>query len=142
MTEQQGATCGVVAGLDIDDLRRALDAMPGRATASRRLAGVTETVREARSRGVEWETIVRRLAEVGFVRPDGRPLAISTVAYATRPAAARKTRPPITTASVPPKTAALPATAFSIPEVDALFETPADAPPVRTIDDYLEELNK
>lgn len=139
-----------------DDLRhqlaRALESLPRRKTATRRVAGFMDVIRDARDRGVEWAAIAEQLAVIGIARDDGRPLAVSTLALALRRLEERQ-RPTSTvrsTQSVAPSTKtptarsapAGEAEAFSIPEVDALFEIPADAPPAHTIDDLLKELNK
>ena len=85
MTEQHGTTGNLLDGeADHERLRLVLGSLPGRNTIKRRIASMADTIRAARMRGVEWAEIVQGLAKVGLTRPDGRPLAISTVADAMR----------------------------------------------------------
>lgn len=103
---------------DANQLSRVLAALPERSTASRRLAVMADAIRAARARGVEWAAIVQGLAEAGITRPDGRPLAPSTVAYAIRRLDGKPRTP---TAKVQPTQA----TTVAATEAPALVSAPS-----------------
>ncbi len=145
--------------IDRDAVLAALMSAPRKETAARRLVDLAEAIAEARANGVRWADIVQRLASAGITRPDGRPLAVSTVIFAMRRLEERCMSPTRRPAAAPVKhcEAVPPAgvgrqpdprpppaeSDFVVPpEVEALLQAPADAPPVHTIDDLLKELKK
>lgn len=139
-----------------ESLRRALADAPRRETALSRLRAVWPQVKEARAASVGWAEIGLRLASVGITRADGRPFSPATLVWAmgrlegrkraqgeavtrfTASTPAPKLATPATPApSHPPPRPPTNQTAFQVPEVDALFEVPADVPPALTVDDFL-----
>lgn len=147
---------GKIGFAGTDQLNRVLAALPERSTASRRLAAMADAIRAARARGVEWAAIVQGLAEAGITRPDGRPLAPSTVAYAIRRLDGKprtsvpKARPAqvravaVMAVDAQPKTTPTPRpqpemSASIFDEVEALLAQPSGQPPTPTLDEFLKE---
>ena len=126
---------------------------PLRQSVSGRISRIIDAIDYARKAGFSWSEIAEKLASVGIVRRDGKPLTSSSLSLTVRRIKARQQKrimPPsgqnrtVSPTLLPPARAApvpLPSSAPGdvFDEIDAMFAEPGKSQS-QSLDDFLKEI--